>query len=241
MGKPIQETKEAAGQNGNAIKALPLESPVGYGGRKRDWIRILRHLFPHKVRRLLAEHDVLEHDVLEGMRSEVQWLRDHMEHSLLLQGRLAAHAIAKGRPLHTLADAEFRVYSQWGEDGIIEWLVTQVAVPNNRFIEIGVDNFTEANCRFLMHNRNWKGLIFDGNENYMSGLRKDRMFWMYDLTAKGAFITAENINELILEAGFAGPLGILSIDIDGNDYWVWKAINVVDPAIVICEFNAILV
>jgi len=74
----------------------------------------------------------------------------------------------------------------------------------------------------------------------MSGLRKDRMFWMYDLTAKGAFITAENINELILEAGFAGPLGILSIDIDGNDYWVWKAINVVDPAIVICEFNAIL-
>jgi hypothetical protein len=44
-----------------------------------------------------------------------------------------------------------------------------------------------------------------------------------------------------LEAGFAGPLGILSIDIDGNDYWVWKAINVVDPAIVICEFNAILV
>jgi hypothetical protein len=76
MGKPIQETKEAAGQNGNAIKALPLESPVGYGGRKSDWIRILRHLFSHKVRRPSAEHDVLEHDVLEhdvpeGMRSEV--------------------------------------------------------------------------------------------------------------------------------------------------------------------------
>jgi hypothetical protein len=66
--------------------------------------------------------------------------------SLLLQGQLAAHTIAKGRPLHTLADAEFRVYSQWGEDGIIEWLVTQVTVPNNRFIEIGVENFTEANC-----------------------------------------------------------------------------------------------
>src|ERR1019366_3741070 len=88
----------------------------------------------------------------------------------------------------TLADAEFRVFSQWGEDGIIEWLVTQVAVPNNRFIEFGVENFTEANCRFLMHNRNWKGLIFDGNENHMTGLRKDRLFWMY-LTAQGAFIT----------------------------------------------------
>jgi hypothetical protein len=65
-----------------------------------------------------------------------------------------AAGIAKGRPLQTLANAEFRVYSQWGEDGIIEWLVTQVAVPNNRFIEFGVESFTEANCRFLMHNRN---------------------------------------------------------------------------------------
>lgn len=91
-----------------------------------------------------------------------------------------------------------------------------------------------------MQNRNWKGLVFDGNEEYMSGLRDDRMFWMYDLTAKAAFITVENINELIEEAGFGGPLGILSIDIDGNDYWVWEAIHVVDPAIVICEYNPIL-
>jgi hypothetical protein len=74
----------------------------------------------------------------------------------------------------------------------------------------------------------------------MRRLRKDRIFWKYDLTAKGSFITAENINGLILEADFGGPLGILSIDIDGNDYWVWKAINVVDPAIVICEFNPYL-
>ena len=167
-------------------------------------------------------------------------MSDVMERSLLLQGRLAARAFAKARPLHTLADAEFRVFSQWGEDGIIEWLVSQVAVSNNRFIEFGVENFIEANCRFLMQNRNWKGLIFDGNEDFMAGLRNDRMFWMYDLTAKAAFVTAENINELISEAGFGGPLGILSIDIDGNDYWVWKAINVVEPAIVICEYNPIL-
>jgi hypothetical protein len=232
----MQETKEAETLNGkNAAKASPPARAAGDEGRKIGWTRLLRHILPHKVRRLLVEHDALEE-----MRSEVQWLRDHMERSLLLQGRLAARAIAKVHPLHTLADAEFRVFSQWGEDGIIEWLVTQVAVPNNRFIEFGVENFTEANCRFLMHNRNWKGLIFDGNENYMTGLRKDRLFWMYDLTAQGAFITAENINGLILEAGFGGPLGILSIDIDGNDYWVWKAITVADPAIVICEFNPYL-
>jgi hypothetical protein len=163
-----------------------------------------------------------------------------MERSLLLQGRLAANMLAKKEPLQTLADAEFRVFSQWGEDGIIEWLVSRVALPNHRFIEFGVENFGEANCRFLMQNRNWKGLIFDANEDYMTELRHQRIFWMYDLTAKPAFITVENINDLIANAGFAGPAGILSIDIDGNDYWVWKAIHAVEPAIVICEYNAVL-
>jgi hypothetical protein len=89
-----------------------------------------------------------------------------------------------------------------------------------------------------MQNRNSKGLIFDGNADYMAGLCTTPMFWMYDLTAIAAFITAENINELILEAGFGGPLGVLSIDIDGNDYLEGDQCG--RPAIVICEYNPIL-
>jgi hypothetical protein len=57
------------------------------------------------------------------------------------------------------------------------------------------------------------------------------------LHALQSFITAENINQIIIDNGFSGPLGILSIDIDGNDYWVWEAINCVEPAIVVCEYN----
>jgi hypothetical protein len=165
---------------------------------------------------------------------------DMVERSLLLQGRLAARVMGDASRLRTLADVEFRVFSQWGEDGIIDWLISHVEVPNHRFIEFGVENFTEANCRFLLQNRNWKGLVFDGNEDHMAGLRHERIYWMYDLTARSAFVTAENINELISQAGFGGPLGLLSIDIDGNDYWVWNAIDVVDPAIVVCEYNPIL-
>lgn len=164
---------------------------------------------------------------------------DMMERLLLLQGRLAATAIGKADRLRDLADVEFRVFSQWGEDGIIDWLISHVDVPNHRFVEFGVENFTEANCRFLLQNRNWKGLVFDGDEDHMAGLRRERLYWMYDLTARAAFVTAENINHLIAGAGFAGPLGLLSIDIDGNDYWVWNAIDVVDPAIVVCEYNPI--
>jgi hypothetical protein len=91
-----------------------------------------------------------------------------------------------------------------------------------------------------MMNRNWRGLVLDGNADYMRGIRNESLYWKYDLTANAAFVSAENIDALILEAGFSGPVGILSIDIDGNDYWIWKNIKCVDPAIVICEYNPIL-
>ena len=140
------------------------------------------------------------------------------ERSLLLQGRIAA----RGSPesLHSLADAEFCVFSQWGEDGIIDWLVRHVPLPNKRFIEFGVESFQEANCRFLLQNGNWRRLVIDSNQQQMQQLRNNKIFWMYDLVALTAFITAENINDLFKMAGFEGPLGILSVDIDGNDYWV---------------------
>ena len=167
-------------------------------------------------------------------------LADFAERSLLLAGQSAARQLPRHGKLKHLSDAEFRVFSQWGEDGIVEWLVSHVAVPNTRFVEFGVETFREANCRFLLMHRNWKGLVLDGNASYMAALRAERLYWMYDLTATPAFVTRENIDELITAAGFAGPLGILSIDIDGNDYWVWDAIKSVDPAIVICEYNPIL-
>ena len=107
------------------------------------------------------------------------------------------------------------------------------------FIEFGVESFAEANTRFLIENRGWRGLVLDGNKDYMEALRKDALYWRHDLTAVPAFITAENINGLIRDADFAGSIGILSVDIDGNDYWVLEAIDCVDPAIIICEINGV--
>jgi hypothetical protein len=166
-------------------------------------------------------------------------LDDFTERSLLLQGQTAARALPRGKPVGSLADVEFRVFSQWGEDGIIDWLCAHVDVPDTRFVEFGVETFREANCRFLMQHRNWKGLVIDGSAENMASLRQHPYFWRHDLTAKAAFVTRENIDGLITDAGFGGPLGILSIDIDGNDYWVWQAIKSVDPAIVICECNPV--
>ncbi|MBC7982242.1 MAG: hypothetical protein H7Y02_00150 [Candidatus Obscuribacterales bacterium] len=172
--------------------------------------------------------------------SGVQFEDEATERLLMLGGKSACRTQLRNARIKTLAEVEFRVFSQWGEDGIVEWLVEHIPVPNTRFVEFGVESFREANCRFLMMNRNWRGLVMDGNVENMQALRAQTLFWMYDLTAKQAFITAENINDLLIQSGFAGPLGILSIDIDGNDYWVWDKITAVDPAIVICEYNPIL-
>jgi hypothetical protein len=74
----------------------------------------------------------------------------------------------------------------------------------------------------------------------MSKVRSSNLYWQHDLTAVHAFIQKENINDIFFENNFAGNIGILSIDIDGNDYWIWDVIDSVVPQIVICEYNSIL-
>ncbi|MFZ0536219.1 MAG: hypothetical protein WAM47_05140, partial [Candidatus Sulfotelmatobacter sp.] len=144
--------------------------------------------------------------------------------------------------ISSLDEVEFKVFSQWGEDGIIDWLIERAEIPPHlhSFIEFGVESYAEANTRFLLQNRNWRGLVMDGDPARIERLNKQKqLFWGYDLTAKSAFITRENVNDLFVDAGFSGEIGLLSIDIDGNDYWVWEAIRAVRPIICVCEYNAV--
>jgi hypothetical protein len=161
------------------------------------------------------------------------------ERNLVSTGRLLCFAIRDITQVNSLADIEFRVYSQGGEDGIIEWLVERLAIPIHAFIEFGADAYRESNTRFLLINRNWRGLIFDGSKDNIVRITRDDIYWMQDLTAKAVFITRDNVNKLIDDGKFAGQVGLLSIDIDGNDYWVWENIDVINPIVVICEYNAV--
>jgi hypothetical protein len=174
--------------------------------------------------------DIVEHSAV---------LNDLVERALLLSGRQAAWALESRTQLDTLADAEFRVFSQWGEDGIIEWLVQNIPDVPTSLVEFGVQTFREANTRFLVQNRNWRALVMDGDASYGDALRMSSFYWMHDVTFVAAFITADNITKLIHGNGFGGKIGILSIDIDGNDYWVWDAIEGVNAALIICECNPI--
>jgi hypothetical protein len=131
------------------------------------------------------------------------------------------------------------VYSQWGEDGIIQYLLRHLSVSSNVFVEFGVENYLEANTRWLVEGHNWSGLVIDGSQQHVDAIKSDAIYWKHRLKAVSAFVDAENINRLISGNGISGDVGLLSVDIDGMDYWVWKAIDVVTPDIVVVEYNAL--
>lgn len=164
-----------------------------------------------------------------------------MEQTKILAVQGLIHEFYRQKEPLPLARTEFKVFSQFGDDGIIQYILQRLDLPasEQRFVEFGVENYTEANTRFLLRNNNWSGLIMDASEPFMSSVRRDEIYWRHDLTALARFITRENINALLEEAGFGGPIGLLSIDIDGNDYWIWEAITTVDPAVVIVEYNSL--
>jgi hypothetical protein len=156
----------------------------------------------------------------------------------VLEARQYIRTTKTSEAVNSLHDVEFKVFSQFGDDGIIQYLIHKVKIDNRSFVEIGVENYTESNTRFLLVNDNWRGLVMDGNSAHIRYIRKDEIYWRHDLTAIEAFVSRENINQLLTEHRFAGEIGILSIDIDGNDYWVWECVTVVQPIIVVIEYNS---
>jgi hypothetical protein len=143
-------------------------------------------------------------------------------------------------PADRVADSEFQAFSQFGEDGILQFLVAHVPVPleSEVFIEFGVEDYHESNTRFLLVHDNWRGLIMDGGDSMHEFLRVTGLSWRHHVDAKTAFIDRDNINGLIRDAGIEGDIGLLSIDIDGNDYWVLESVDVVSPRILALEYNA---
>jgi hypothetical protein len=163
-----------------------------------------------------------------------------LERNLLMSARLCGQANRQRATPLFLADVEFCAFSQWGEDGVISWLCGMLPDIPKTFVEFGVVDYREANTRLLIQLENWRGLVMDGSEANIHAIKQQDISWRHDLTARCAFIDSENINRQIADAGFQGDLGLLSIDIDGNDYWIWKAINSVNPVIVVSEYNAVL-
>lgn len=165
-------------------------------------------------------------------------LNERMDEMRFAQGLVLA-SLHENRTSPRIQDYEFKVFSQWGEDGILQYLTRVIPMEHKTFLEFGVGNFFESNCRFLMTKDNWRGLVIDGSAANMAQLKRSSFYWKHHLMAVDAFITKDNINALLAQSQFAADVGILSVDLDGNDYYVLDAIDTFTPRILICEYNAV--
>ena len=145
----------------------------------------------------------------------------------------------RNNTLPKLRDTGFRVFSQFEEDGKLLFIFSVIGMDNKTFVEIGADDGINSNSANMIFNFGWHGLFLDGNKQSIKrGIKFYNKYphpWAYPPTFVNCLVKRENVNQIIQEAGFSGEIGLLSIDIDGNDYWVWDAIDVVQPKVVIIE------
>lgn len=168
---------------------------------------------------------------------------DQKVSQLLLQQqyRSAFRETGKGLDLRAVG---FRQYSQFEEDGILLYLFSIIEPRNRRCLELCAGDGIECNTANLIVNHGWWGWMFDGDEHRIA---KGRSFYqehkdtfLHPPSLTHAWITAENVNQVVTDAGLVGPIDLLSLDVDGNDYWIWKALDVVEPTVIVCEVQNII-
>lgn len=169
-------------------------------------------------------------------------IRNRFAPSVQISQRQLFHSyrqMAEEGKLPPLKDTGYRVFSQFEEDGKLLFIFSILGMEKKTFIEIGSDDGVNSNAANLYFNFGWHGLFIDGNS---ASIRRGKRFfaryphpWFYEPEFVCSKVTRENVNSLIEQAGYSGETGLLSIDIDGNDYWIWDAISVVEPQVVIIE------
>jgi hypothetical protein len=189
--------------------------------------RLLRRLVPP---RLLNRVNYLSH--LEDRLFELEARRAQLA-AIVLRDRFAGlFAVDRNR--------EFQVFSENGEDGILLELLERTGAPVKTFVEIGIENARECNTAVLAFVLGWDGLMLDADPLHVASAQRlaHRMLLGRPnrVEIRRNFVTRESIRSL-----FPRPeLGVLSIDVDGMDYWLWQAVDGVQPRIVVVEYNASL-
>ncbi|MGX7668388.1 hypothetical protein [Flavobacterium pedocola] len=133
----------------------------------------------------------------------------------------------------------FKVFSQFEEDGKLLYLFSVIGMGNKRFVDIGSDDGINSNCANFAVNFGWNGLFIDADKTALSiGEKFYAKYpnpWTLKPKFKQAVVTPQNINQIISGENFSGEIELLSIDIDSNDYWIWKALETIEPKIVVIE------
>src|SRR5262249_38434604 len=151
--------------------------------------------------------------------------------------RQLADQLAEWLAAGDLRAYERRVSSQNGEDGIIQEILRRVGAPTRFFVEFGVEGGNECNCARLAVEEGWQGLFIEGHVPYFEQLRQ-RYRPHAGVQCANAYVSSANIEQLLAAHAVPREFDLLSIDIDGNDYWVWAAVEGWRPRVVVIEYNA---
>jgi hypothetical protein len=133
----------------------------------------------------------------------------------------------------------YKVYSQGDEDGIISEILRRINISRGYFVEFGVGDGLENNTAYLLL-KGWKGAWIEGNKKYCQNIIRKFKSQINEgtLTLTHSYINKENIIELFKDVNIPLEFELLSIDVDGNDYWIWEKLRDYKPKIVILEYNA---
>ena len=139
--------------------------------------------------------------------------------------------------LKNITEAEYKVFSQNGEDGIIDYLLSQLHISEPKFVEIGIGDYRECNTRLLFEMRNVNGLVVDAISDLRNKVLKNVKLWRNNLTVLEEKINTSNINQILNSTNFSDNLDFFSLDIDGVDYWIIKELPINFSKIAVIEFN----
>jgi hypothetical protein len=149
-----------------------------------------------------------------------------------------------GGTLPSFREVGFKVFSQTDEDGVLLFIFSLIGVTNRKCVEICAGNGIECNTANLILNHYWTGLMFDGDSEQVKHgqefYRSHPAVLVYPPRFQHAWITRDNVNSLVKENGYEGEIDLLSLDLDGVDYWIWEALNVITPRVVVLEYHGIL-
>ena len=161
-------------------------------------------------------------------------------HALYAMRRESLLSNERNRDATRLLAHGFRGYSQHDEDGMIQEIFKRIGVSNRVFVEFGVGDGTENNTVYLMLS-GWRGLWIDGSDANAAAIRARFSPFIQggQLSFVKGFVDRDSIDGMIEKAGHSGEIDLLSIDIDGNDYWVWEVMSIVKPRVVVIEYNAV--
>ncbi len=191
----------------------------------RDLVRKIRSLSPGYARPVVEA----------GLRNNLLKI-DRMAVELLRLNILSAPRYQNPRQL---ARYGFKAYSQYDEDGLLDEIFRRVGVTNRFFVEFGVGDGIENNTQYRLAG-GWRGVWIEGSPVFSSVIRTvyQELISTSRLRLVESFITAESIEQTFADSGVPPEFNLLSIDIDGNDYWVWRAITSYKPRVVVIEYNA---